>query len=89
VAVWVAVCGPLTVQRDGRSWSGPELGTRKARLLIAVLTAARGSAVPTDRLAAALWPGQPPRDPEGNLATLVSRLRKAVGDTFVVLRGAS
>ncbi len=84
VAVRVAVCGPLTVQRHGESLRGPALGTRKSRLLIAVLVAAHRSAVPTDRLIEALWPQRAPRDPEGNLATLVSRLRSTVGAPFVV-----
>ncbi len=84
----VGVCRTLTVIRDGAELSGPRLGTRKARVLVAALTAARGAPVTTDRLAEALWPDAPPRDPQANLATLASRVRRVAGDD-VVVPGAS
>jgi len=71
------------VTHDGQELAGPRLGTRKARVLVAALAAARGTPVPTDRLVEAIWPDGPPRDPQGNIATLASRLRKVVGDGFV------
>jgi DNA-binding SARP family transcriptional activator/tetratricopeptide (TPR) repeat protein len=74
----------LTVTRDGVELSGPSLGTRKARVLIAALAAARGTPVPADRLAETIWPDAPPRDPLANLATLASRLRRTAGDDVVV-----
>jgi DNA-binding SARP family transcriptional activator/tetratricopeptide (TPR) repeat protein len=83
-AVRVAVCGTLTVTRSGESLTGPGLGTRKARVLVAVLATARGGPVTSDRLAEALWGHDLPHDPQGNLATLASRLRRSVGDGFVV-----
>ncbi len=52
-------------------------------MLVAALAGARGAALPTDHLVEALWPVRPPRDPQANLATLASRLRKVVGDGFV------
>ena len=88
VTVRVAVCGRLTVNRDGESLSGPRLGTRKARVLTAVLAAARGAPVSVDRLVEAVWGTTPPRDPQGNLATLASRLRRTAGDDLVVQAGA-
>jgi DNA-binding SARP family transcriptional activator/tetratricopeptide (TPR) repeat protein len=83
MTVRLALCGDLTVTRNGEELAGPRLGTRKARVLVAALAAAQGGAVPTDRLVEVVWPDRPPRDPAGNLATLASRLRKVVGDGFV------
>jgi DNA-binding SARP family transcriptional activator/tetratricopeptide (TPR) repeat protein len=83
VVIRVAVCGDLTVTRDGAELTGPRLGTHKARVLVAVLAAAHGTPVSVDRLVEAIWPDRPPRDPQGNLATLASRLRKVVGDGFL------
>ena len=81
-------CRTLTVTRDDTELSGPRLGTRKARVLVALLTAARGAPVTTHRLAELIWPDAPPRDPQANLATLASRLRRVAGDD-VVVPGAS
>ena len=84
VGVRVAVCRVLTVTRDGTELSGPRLGTRKARVLVAALAAARGAPVATERLIDAVWPHARPRDPLANLATLASRLRRLAGDDLVV-----
>jgi len=89
VAVEVAVCRTLSVTRGGRELTGPSLGTRKARMLVAALAAFRGSAVSTDRLAEILWPDNLPRDPQANLATLASRLRRTAGDDLVTAGAAS
>jgi DNA-binding SARP family transcriptional activator/tetratricopeptide (TPR) repeat protein len=89
VAVQVAVCRTLTVTRDGVELRGPSLGTRKARVLVAVLAAARGSAVASDRLAEILWGDDLPRDPPANLATLASRLRRSVGEEMVIASASS
>ena len=79
----LALCGDLTVTRDGEALTGPRLGTRKARVFVAALAGARGAPLSADRLAQAVWPDRPPRDPQANLATFASRLRKVVGDGFV------
>ena len=79
----LALCGDLTVTRDGVALTGPRLGTRKARVFVAALAGSRGAALSADRLVEAVWPDRPPRDPQANLATLASRLRKVVGDGFV------
>ena len=83
MTVRLALCGELTVTRDGEELTGPRLGTRKARVFLAALAAAPGTGVATGRLAEIVWPDRPPRDPQGNLATLASRLRKVVGDGLV------
>jgi len=84
----VAVCRALSVTRDGTELTGPSLGTRKVRVLVAALAAARGSAVSTDRLTEILWDDDVPRDPQANLATLASRLRRSAGDDLVTAGAA-
>ena len=59
-------------------------GSRKARRLLALLVAGRGGTVSTATIVAALWEDRPPRRPEDNVATLVSRLRAALGPGVVV-----
>ncbi len=89
MTVRLALCGDLTVTRDGVALTGPRLGTRKARVFLAALAGSRGAALSADRLVEAVWPDRPPRDPQANLATLASRLRKVVGDGFVEPGGSS
>ena len=89
MAVGLALCRELTVSRDGEDLSGPRLGTRKARVFLAALAAAQRTPVTSGRLAEIVWPEQPPRDPQGNLATLASRLRKVAGDGLVEAGAAS
>jgi DNA-binding SARP family transcriptional activator/tetratricopeptide (TPR) repeat protein len=89
VTVRVTVCGALTVVRDGEQLTGPRLGSRKARVLTAALASGRGSPVAVDRLVEAVWGDDPPRDPQGNLATLASRLRRVVGDGFITQSGTT
>jgi DNA-binding SARP family transcriptional activator len=71
--------GPFTVVRDGRPVPITDVGSRKARTLLALLALAGGRIVPTDRIVEVLWPGVPPRKPAENVATLVSRVRAALG----------
>lgn len=81
--VEVRLAGSFAVVRDGRPLPDREVGSRKARTLLAVLATARPAGVPVDRLVAALWPDGPPRNPVENVATLVSRLRAALGPATV------
>ena len=62
------------------------LGSRKARLALHLLALADGQAVPPDVLIDALWGGDPPARPEGQLAVLLSRLRSVLGRDRIVLR---
>ncbi|MEX2659359.1 MAG: BTAD domain-containing putative transcriptional regulator [Acidimicrobiales bacterium] len=71
----VNVLGPLEVRRHGAQVSIE--GTKK-RQLLAVLVAARGDAVPVDRLYAALWGPNPPPSARASLQSHVSRLRERV-----------
>jgi DNA-binding SARP family transcriptional activator len=79
----IHLVGPLTVTRGGRALPVTQVGSRKGRTLLAVLATARGTVVPIDRIVAALWPGQPPRHPAENVATLVSRIRSHLGPDVV------
>src|SRR5688500_2113690 len=83
---WVRVIGNLAVGRNGRSWSSVDVGTRKARLVLALLAVAGGRLVAVDELVEALWPDRPPRRPAANVATLVSRLRAVLGPDAIVGR---
>ena len=47
----------------------------------------RGTLVPKDLIAEALWPDDPPADPAGNVEVLVSRIRRALGDRTLIRTG--
>ncbi len=72
----IDLCGLLAVTRGEKRLAGAELGSRKSRALLAMLAVEPGTLVPADRIHHALWSSEPPADPEANLATLVSRLRR-------------
>ncbi len=55
----------------------------KARRLLALLAVDRQRTVPTDRVVDTLWDDSPPRRPAENVATLVSRLRAALGPEVI------
>jgi DNA-binding SARP family transcriptional activator len=83
---WIRVIGDLAVGRNGRSWSPLDVGTRKARHVLALLAVAGGRLVSVDVLVEALWPDRPPQRPAANVATLVSRLRAVLGQDAIVGR---
>ncbi len=74
----------LGVDVAGGTLTGRDLGSRKARRLLALLASARGNAVTTDRITEVLWADRPPSDPAANVATIVSRLRRTLGPDLVV-----
>jgi DNA-binding SARP family transcriptional activator len=79
--VRIRLSGSFAVE-DG---DGPVVvGGRKSRRLLARLAAAQGLPVAVDAIVADLWAGAPPRGPAGNVATLVSRLRAALGSDAVL-----
>ncbi|HEY6746230.1 MAG TPA: BTAD domain-containing putative transcriptional regulator, partial [Mycobacteriales bacterium] len=80
----IGLVGGLTVVRDGRLLDDPAVGSRKARTVLARLAVDAPAAVPADRLIEAVWPAGAPRAPAENLATMVSRLRSALGPSAVV-----
>ena len=78
----IRLVGPFAVVRGGRVLPDAEVGSRKARTLLALLAAER-RIVTVDRIVAVLWPGRPPQRPADNVATLVSRVRSALGPELV------
>ncbi|WP_374455257.1 AAA family ATPase [Nocardioides sp.] len=81
--VRIRLSSTLAVDAGDGVRSGRELGSRKARTLLAVLASARGRPVATDRIVDALWGDAPPADPAANVATLVSRVRRTLGAGLV------
>lgn len=80
----IRLASTLAVDTGDGVRAGRDLGSRKARTLLALLAASRGSPVATDRIVEALWHDAPPADPAANVATLVSRVRGAAGSSLVV-----
>src|SRR5699024_1086080 len=67
-----------------RELSATELGSRRGRLLLQLLCAARGGVVVIDDLVTELWPESPPHRPEAAVAVLVSRLRRVLGPAVIL-----
>ncbi|TMR99145.1 AfsR/SARP family transcriptional regulator [Nonomuraea basaltis] len=80
--------GEFAVFVGARRLTGTEVGSRKARTLLALLAVADGRLVHMDAAAEALWGERWPSRPGDNVATLVSRLRATL-DPGVVLGGRS
>ncbi|MET8005036.1 AfsR/SARP family transcriptional regulator [Nonomuraea glycinis] len=66
-----------------------DLGTPKARVLLAVLLCQAGNPVSEDQLAVALWGNTPPKSATKNLQTYVHRLRRHLGEPARVARQGS
>ncbi|WP_440103525.1 AfsR/SARP family transcriptional regulator [Streptosporangium sp. H16] len=80
------ILGPLMVWREGEQL---DLGTPKARVLLAVLLCRAGNPVSEDQLAVALWGNTPPKSATKNMQTYVHRLRRHLGDPARVVRHGS
>ncbi|MCU1485405.1 MAG: putative DNA-binding protein, partial [Actinomycetia bacterium] len=61
-----------------------ELGSRKARVLVAAIAAAEGRDVPLAVLEEVVWPVGAPSRPGEQLQVLVSRLRRVLGADRIV-----
>ncbi|GIJ64490.1 AfsR/SARP family transcriptional regulator [Virgisporangium aurantiacum] len=72
----VRVLGELVLVVDGRPVT---VTTGRLRVLLAVLAVAAGRAVSVDRLAGAIWDGDPPANIRRTVQTYVARLRGIVG----------
>lgn len=77
------IAGPFAVARDGREIDARRLGSRKGRTLLKLLVVERGHSVSVDRIVEVLWGDAPPSKPEENVASLVSRLRGALGPDVI------
>lgn len=80
----VRLMGGLTV--DGMT--DREIGSRKARLLLAVLAVSRGEPVSVDHVADVLWGDDLPARPADQVGVLVSRLRSVIGADRIVRRAS-
>lgn len=79
--------GPFTVLCGGVRLPEVRIGSRKARTLLKRLLIAGDRVVGVDALTEAVWSRQSPEQPERHIATLVSRLRAALGPEVVVREG--
>ena len=73
----IGILGPLQVSADDRLVA--VTGTR-LRALVTRLAVDAPVPVPIAELVEAVWPGEPPSDPMNALQSLVSRVRRALGD---------
>jgi DNA-binding SARP family transcriptional activator/tetratricopeptide (TPR) repeat protein len=83
----IRLLGRFAVECDGQEVALGVFGGRLARRLLRLLALRRGTLVPKDRIADALWPEDPPADPTGNIEVLVSRIRRALGDRTLIRTG--
>jgi DNA-binding SARP family transcriptional activator/predicted ATPase len=81
--VELRLAGTFRVVRNGTELTDGEIGSRKSRTLLKLLAVERSALVPVDRIVDVLWPDRPPTAPEQNVATLVSRLRAALGADLI------
>ena len=75
----ISLCGRLAVERDGASLTQPLPG-RQGRALFAYLVLNRWRDMTRDELEAVAWPVDPPASPRAGLSTLLTRLRRVLGD---------
>jgi DNA-binding SARP family transcriptional activator len=83
----IRVLGRFSVRRSGEEIPPTPFGGRLARTLVRILLTRRGSFVPWEVLAEALWPGRLPADTPTNIRILVNRARRALGDPTLILTG--
>jgi DNA-binding SARP family transcriptional activator len=86
-AIRIRLLGRFAVDRDGQEIAPREFGGNLARRLLRLLALRRGTLLPKDLIADALWPADPPADPSGNIEVLVSRIRRALGDRTLIRTG--
>jgi predicted ATPase/DNA-binding SARP family transcriptional activator len=84
--VQIAILGPLEV-RDGTG-RPVEIAGARVRTLLARLALDAGRPVGLSTLADAVWGDEPPAEETNALQTLVSRLRRAFGDTGAIVQAA-
>jgi predicted ATPase/DNA-binding SARP family transcriptional activator len=80
--VRVKLLGPVRV--DDEDGTPMEVGGPRLRMLVAILGLHAGRPVSVDALVDGLWGAEPPADAANALQSLVSRLRRALGDPAAV-----
>jgi DNA-binding SARP family transcriptional activator len=78
------VLGPFEVDLAGEP---VEVGSRKQRMLLSALVVEANRLVAADTLGRLLWDDAPPPSADVTLRSLVSRLRRALGDAGSCLEG--
>jgi DNA-binding SARP family transcriptional activator len=79
----IRILGALSVEIDGTALA---IASATQRRLLAVLLAQPDVVVSVDRLADAVWDGNPPASARASLQTYLYRLRTAIGDEVIVTR---
>jgi DNA-binding SARP family transcriptional activator len=85
--VRIQICGPLSVERDGKRLDAGLPG-RQGRLLFAYLVINRHRYIPRDEVAEALWREPDPAAVDARLNPLLSKLRRVFGTDAVDGRSA-
>jgi DNA-binding SARP family transcriptional activator/tetratricopeptide (TPR) repeat protein len=83
VGVTIRLAGAFGVVDDATTEVAGGLGSRKARRLLMLLAVDGDRVVSVDRIVDVLWADHPPQRPADNVATLVSRLRAALGPDVI------
>src|SRR2546423_14119503 len=86
-AVEIQLLGRFSARRSGEEIPPAAFGGRLVRTLVRLLVTRRGSFVPHEVLADALWRDRLPADPPTNLRGLVQRARAALGDPALIVTG--
>jgi class 3 adenylate cyclase/DNA-binding SARP family transcriptional activator len=86
--VEIQLLGRFSARRAGEEIPPAAFGGRLVRVLVRILVTRRGSFVPRDGLAEALWPERMPADPTTNLRVMVQRARSALGEPALIVTGA-
>jgi SARP family transcriptional regulator, regulator of embCAB operon len=81
----IRICGPLSAEIDGRPLEGALRGLQ-GRMLFAFLVLHRDRAVSRSELIDALWPNDAPQSAQATLSTLLSRLRRSLGEGMLAGR---
>ncbi|MDN5932121.1 MAG: helix-turn-helix domain-containing protein, partial [Pseudonocardia sp.] len=79
----VRLAGSVGVSCGGSEPDGARLPGRKSRRLLALLAAHRGRTVPNEVIVEELWGEAAPLGPVPAIATLVTRLRAALGPDVI------
>lgn len=80
----IRLIGAFGVVRAGRVLTDAEIGSRKARALLALLAVEPDRSTNVDHIVVILWDDARPLDPPKNVAALVSRLRRSFGPEVIV-----